>query len=481
MIQAFQLILALCFLVMIHEFGHFAFAKLFHVRVEKFYMFFNPKISLFRMKKFDGKWHFAFLSRNTSEDPEHEWNKHPETTEWGIGWVPLGGYCAIAGMIDETKQSTDLPSDPQPWEFRSKNVWQRMCIIIGGILVNFVAALVIFILLLFANGQSSLPLRNVDRGFYYSEILRSEGFAQGDRILSIDGVEPEDMPDLVQRLIIEGKRNVMVLRGQDTLALTMSEDLGNRYLATQQTFDRQERDKARADEGYQKQHYVLIAEYIPFVIDSVVPGGAASHARLQRGDSLVSVNGLATPSYYELVNQLQLHPCDSVLIDYYRGGNRYRTHVFLGDQCKLAVMPKTKFDYFAIEHTSYTFLEAIPAGIRYGLDYLKMYVKQFRLVFSKEGAQSVGGFGAIGNMFPSFWSWDAFWHMTAVLSLILAFMNFLPIPALDGGYILFLLWEMITGRQPSDKFLERANNIGFYILLALMILANGNDLLKLFF
>ena len=474
MIQALQLILALSFLVLIHELGHFTFAKIFKVGVEKFYLFFNPWFSIVRIKKFDGKWHVKFFAKNEDE----EWSKHPETTEWGLGWLPLGGYCAIAGMVDETHKTEDLASEPQPYEFRSKPAWQRMLIILGGILVNFIGAIVIFIMLLWQWGQDTLPLRNVTDGLYYSEIMQAEGFEQQDKILSINGEEPEVLQDVVQAIIIEGKRDVVVLRGSDTISLTMSEDLGTRYLALQNEFDKAEREKHRADRSYQKKHYVLISEWIPCVVDTVLPDNAAFYAGLQKGDSLVAVAGVPTPSYMQMTQELQRHPCDSITIDYYRNGELQTARVFLGDQCKLGIAAKIDFDF---EHTSYNFFQAIPAGIKYGWNILAMYVKQFRLVFTKEGAQSLGGFGAIGSLFPASWSWYAFWHMTAFLSVILAFMNFLPIPALDGGYILFLLVEMITRRKPSDKFLEKANEIGFWILIALLIFANGNDILKLFF
>ena len=475
MIQAIQLILALSFLVLIHELGHFTFARIFHVRVEKFYMFFNPWISLVRFKKFDGKWHVKFFAPNEDQD----WNQHPENTEWGIGWLPFGGYCAIAGMVDETHSTDDLAKEPQQWEFRSKPAWQRLLIILGGILVNFVGALVIFSMLLWHWGQDTLPLRNVTTGLYYSEIMQAEGFEQQDKILTIDGVEPQELSDVVQAIIIEGKRDVIVLRGKDTIRLSLSDDLGTRYLAQQNAFDKAEREKHRADRNYQKRRYVLIAEWIPCVVDTVLPDNAAFFAGLQKGDSIVAVNSVPTPCYIQLTEELQRHPCDSVTIDYYRQGALQQAHLFIGDQGKIGIA--AKFDIFELEHTNYSFLQAIPAGIKYGWDILEMYVKQFRLVFTKEGAQSLGGFGAIGSMFPAFWSWYAFWHMTAFLSLILAFMNFLPIPALDGGYILFLLVEIITRRKPSDKFLERANEVGFWLLLALLIFANGNDILKLFF
>ena len=478
MIQAIQLILALSFLVLIHELGHFTFAKIFHVRVEKFYLFFNPWISLVRFKKFDGRWHVKFFAKN--EDAE--WSKHPETTEWGIGWLPFGGYCAIAGMVDETHSTEDLGAEPQEWEFRAKPAWQRMLIILGGILVNFIGALVIFTMLLWHWGQDTLPLRNVTTGLYYSEIMQGEGFEQQDKILAIDGQEPETLTDAVQAIIIEGKRHVTVLRGStDTVQLVMSEDLGTRYLALQNEFDRVEREKKRADKTYQKQRYVLVAEWIPFVVDTVLPDNAAALAGIEKGDSIVAVAGVPTPCAIQVPQELQRHPCDSVTLDYFRAGEKHTAHLFIGDQGKIGVGPKNQLAYFELEHTDYNFLQSIPAGIKYGWDILAMYVKQFRLVFTKEGAQSLGGFGAIGGMFPSFWSWYAFWHMTAFLSIILAFMNFLPIPALDGGYILFLLVEMITRRKPSDKFLEKANEVGFWILIALLVLANGNDILKLFF
>ena len=474
MIQAIQLILALSFLVLIHELGHFLFAKIFQVRVEKFYLFFNPWFSLVRFKKFDGRWHVKCFAKNDDE----EWSKYPDSTEWGIGWLPFGGYCAIAGMVDETHSADEMSAEPQDWEFRSKPAWQRLLIILGGILVNFVGALVIFSMLLWHWGQDTLPLRNVTSGLYYSEIMLNEGFEQQDRILAINGEEPGTLSDAVQAIIIEGKRDVTVLRGTDTVALTLSEDLGTRYLAMQNDFDKAEREKARADKQYTKRHFVLMSEWIPCVVDTVLPDNAAYYAGIEKGDSIVAIAGVPTPSYMQMTNELQLHPCDSITIEYYRKGEYCVTRAFLGDQCKLGIAAAINFDF---EHKSYTFFEAVPAGIQYGWSILAMYVKQFRLVFTKEGAQSLGGFGAIGSMFPSYWSWYAFWHMTAFLSIILAFMNFLPIPALDGGYILFLLVEIITRRKPSDKFLEKANEIGFWLLIILLIFANGNDILKIFF
>ena len=293
MIQAIQLILALSFLVLIHELGHFTFARIFHVRVEKFYMFFNPWISILRIKKFDGKWHVKFFAKNEDE----EWATHPENTEWGIGWLPFGGYCAIAGMVDETHKTGDLATEPQEWEFRSKPAWQRLLIILGGILVNFIGALVIFTMLFWHWGQDTLPIRNVTTGFYYSEVLRGEGFEQQDKILTVDGVEPGTLTDVVQAIIIEGKRDVTVLRGTDTVALTMSEDLGKRYLAIQNEFDKTEREKKRADDNYAKQRYVLITEWIPFVVDTVLPEMLSPEYRKETVSSPLQVWRLHAPSW----------------------------------------------------------------------------------------------------------------------------------------------------------------------------------------
>lgn len=514
MIQAIQMILALSFLVVIHELGHFTFARIFKVRVEKFYVFFNPKISLLRAKKINGKWQIRFFAPNvepaavpyldevtkepkidkkgntiyrpmTDEElqalPKDDWRRYPDNTEWGIGWIPFGGYCSIAGMIDETKSAADLPSEPQPWEFRSKNVFQRLCIIIGGILVNFVAAICIFGLLIFHWGTDELPLENAKQGFYYSELMQQQGFRQQDRILMIDSVAPESLGDVVNSLIIEGKRNVTVLRGKDTLRLTMSKSLGTDYLAIMNETDRIEREKARKDKSYEKRNYVLISYFYPSIVDTVMSNGAAYYAGIAKGDSIVSIDSVMTPSFIQMGIELRKHPCDSITVGYYREGEYMEAKMFIGDKCKMGIAVRGLNDYVELKHTDYSFWEAIPAGIQQGMDILKSYVKQFRLVFTKEGAQSLGGFGAIGKMFPKDWSWFSFWYMTAFLSLILAFMNFLPIPALDGGYILFLLFEMITRKQPNDKFLEIANNIGFWLLLVLLIFANGNDLFKAFF
>ena len=432
--QWVQLIIALSFLVVIHELGHFAFARLFKVRVEKFYMFFNPKMSLFRMKKVDGKWRFAFMQPNvaaaaveqkdptTNEPkkdekgnilyrpmtmdeinalPEGDWRRDPDNTEWGIGWVPFGGYCSIAGMVDETKAATDLPSEPQPWEYRSKKAWQRMLIILGGILVNFVAALIMFGAILHHWGEDSWPISQMDRGLYYSPLMEQEGFRQQDRILLIDSVEPEYLADVVEALIVEGKREVTVLRNEDTIRLCLSEDLGIRYLAVANENDRAERARAHQDKTYQKRPYVLISYFIPFVVDSVLENHAAYFGGMQSGDSVVSICGVETPCTVMVQNELAKHPNDSITVGFYRNATYMEARLYIGNHAKLGVTMQPLSAFYEPEHKQYGLLESIPAGIRYGWNVLESYIKQFKLVFTKEGAESLGGFGAIKNMYPT--------------------------------------------------------------------------------
>ncbi len=492
-IRALQLILALSFLVVIHELGHFTFARIFHVRVEKFYMFFNPRFSLFRMKKLGGKWRFRFFAPNvesnmvemkdeagnpvldkkgrqryrpmTDEEidllPEDDWRREPDNTEWGIGWLPLGGYCSIAGMVDETTGADGLPSEPQPWEYRSKNTWERLPIIIGGVLVNFIAALAIYSGILFHWGEEYIPVENAEYGLQFSNVLVKQGFEQGDKILYIGSRVPDTKADIVEWLIVDGERDVTVLRGNDTLRLEMPADLGKQVLGS-------------GEKG-------IIDYRFPFVVSQLADNSPAAKALMMAGGSVLSVNGIPTPAFQDVQAELRKYPCDSITVSVYRPEEGILDlRVYLGDEAKLGVYPKSSLEYLNTRKIEYGFWESIPAGIKYGWDILVSYVKQFKLVFTKEGAQSLGGFGAIGSLFPPVWDWHSWWLMTAFLSIILAFMNIIPIPGLDGGHVFFLLWEMITGKKPGDRFLEIANTIGFWLLFALLIYANLNDILRLF-
>lgn len=496
LIRAFQLLLALSFLVVIHELGHFVFARMAGVRVEKFYIFFNPRFSLFRMKKLRGRWRFRFFAPNVESSmveqldesgnplrdkkgnplyrpmtdaelaalPEDDWRREPDCTEWGIGWLPFGGYCAIAGMVDETTGADGLPSEPQPWEYRSKKTWQRLPVILGGVMVNFVAALLIYSAILWHWGQEYIPLSSAEYGLQYADVLVEDGFMQGDRILSIGGRVPDTQKDVVEWLVVDGEREVTVLRGTDTVSILMPSDLAARVL-----------ESGSAS---------LVDFRFPFVVESLVPDGAAAKALLMSGDRVVAVGGVSTPAWQDVTMLLAQHACDSVSLSILRSENGVDTllnvRTWLADEGRLGVYTLSPLAFLQTRRIEYGFWESFPAGASYGWNVLVSYVRQFRLVFTKAGAKSLGGFGAIGSLFPPLWDWHAFWLMTAFLSIILAFMNIIPIPGLDGGHVFFLLWEMITGHKPGDRFMEIANNIGFWLLMALLIFANLNDVLKLF-
>ncbi|HHT22394.1 MAG TPA: RIP metalloprotease RseP [Bacteroidales bacterium] len=483
-IRAAQLILSLSILVVLHELGHFGFSRLFKVRVDKFYVFFNPKRSLIRAKKINGKWQVKFFAPNVppnerikldadgnpmmdgkhhvmeqvplSELPEGDWRRYPESTEWGIGWLPLGGYCKIAGMVDESMDTTQLAQEPQPWEFRTQSVWKRFWIISGGVIVNFLLALVIYAAILFTWGRSYLPLENLKYGLNFSQTMIDAGFRDGDKIIDIDGRVPVQLGDAVEMILIDKAEVVKVERNGTPINIELPTDLTQKVLASQKA---------------------AISYRMPFVIDTVISGSLAAKANLRVGDSLVAINDKQINMQQEVVRELADMKGQNISLDYYRDGILYRAKMKLGEDGKLGVGWK---NYFKIEREEYGFLEAIPAGIKMGVDRLVGYVKQFKLVFTKEGAKSIGSFGALGQLFPPTWDWLSFWEMTALISLILAFMNFLPIPGLDGGYIMFLIYEMITRRKPSDRFMEVAQMVGMGLLMLLFVYAIGNDIFRAF-
>ncbi len=490
MIRALQLILSLSILVFVHELGHFFFARLFKVRVEKFYLFFNPRFSLVRAKKVRGRWQVRFFAKNVplNERPkvdadgdtvlnangdavyepipveelaDDDWRKYPETTEWGIGWIPLGGYCKIAGMMDESMDTTQLNQPPRPWEYRSRPAWQRLPIICGGVLFNFIAAVVIYIGLLYANGKDYFPLDNARYGLEYTQLMLDNGFENGDKMIAIDGLPVTDRAAVAEALLVDGKREVTVVRCEnETVKILLPSDFTQQVLA------------AGND--------ILFEIRQPFVVYDVLQDTPADRAGLQPGDSITGINGKELFIFQDIAAELALSKNTTATVDFVRHGQPMDARVSLGEDGKLgvSVFPFTAF--MPVEHIQYTFWQSIPAGIQYGWETLTGYVKQFKLVFTKEGAKSLGGFGTIGQLFPKMWDWTIFWYMTAFLSVILAFMNILPIPALDGGHIVFLLYEMIARREPSQKFMEYAQMVGIFILIALVLYANGNDLLKLF-
>jgi regulator of sigma E protease len=434
LIKAFQLILSLSILVIIHELGHFLFARLFKVRVEKFYLFFDAWFALFRFKP-----------------------KNSET-EYGIGWLPLGGYCKIAGMIDESMDKEQLAQPPQPHEFRSKPAGPRLLIMVGGVLFNFILALFIYSMILFAWGDTYLPLKNMKLGMDYSETFHKVGFQDGDILVRTDRTELERFDEDALREVAKARTTTVLRQGVET-TITIPEDMMKRVMS-----DRK---------GFAAVRFPMIVHTFP---ENDSP---AALAGLQTGDTILSVNGLPTPTVYDVRTQLALNKNQEITLGFNRKGLeqslRFRT-----DTAGLIgiIMQHDPNQIYATVTLTYNFFESFPAGIRLGVKTLKGYVGDMKYVFTKEGASSIGGFGAIGSLFPSAWNWRAFWMTTAFLSIILAFMNILPIPALDGGHVMFLLYEVITRRKPSDKFLEYAQIAGMLVLFALLIYANGNDLFR---
>jgi len=450
--QVIGLFAGLGILVFVHELGHYMFARFFNTRVEKFYLFFNPGLSLVRMKKIEGRFRFSFLS---SKAPD-EWAAHPDVTEFGIGWLPFGGYCSIAGMIDETKSAKDLASEPQPYEFRSKPAWQRFFIIIGGVIMNFVTAIVLYIAILFSWGKEYIPLENAKYGLAFSDAAQYAGFQNGDKIVAVDGTSPYILTDLIKKLLLDNPKEVVVLRNNELDTLHLKQDNWKRLLGDQ-----------------------FCSYNFPFVIEEVTPGYPAALAGLKQGDSLVGIDSLSINLFYDFQTELKYAKNKEVAIHYYRGDSLQEVSVLVNEEGKIGASVNPN-KYLQTVTETFGFMEAIPMGVKEGVNQLTFYIKQFKRVFTKEGASQLGGFITIGKFFPKTWNWEHFWAMTALLSVILAFMNILPIPALDGGYILFILIEMITRRKPGDKFISYANTVGFAILIALLLYANGMDLLRLF-
>ena len=442
LIRALQLVLSLSLLVIIHEGGHFFFARLFKIRVEKCYIFFDPWFSLFKFKP-----------------------KNSET-EYGIGWLPLGGYCKISGMIDESMDTEQMKQPPQPWEFRSKPAWQRLLVMIGGVLMNFLLALFIYSMILFTWGDQYIALKDMSYGMKFNETAREIGFRDGDILVSADGKELTRYNVDMLRSLAEA-REVVVLRDGKKEQILMPE-ISLLEIA--------------------KEDPPFVDMLIPNVVDSVLADGGFAKAGLQKGDSLIAFNGTPLHSWNEFTEQLgelrlrsevEQKSSASFSLVYSRAGVRDTVNVTTDDQFK--VLAYSMNPGYQPTRLTYGFFESFPAGVALGINTLKGYVNDMKYVFTKEGAKSVGGFGTIGSIFPKVWDWQRFWSMTAFLSIILAFMNILPIPALDGGHVLFLLYELVARRKPSDKFLEYAQMVGMFLLFGLLIWANFNDILRFVF
>ncbi len=431
LIRVAQFILSLSLLIVAHEMGHFFFAKLFKTRVEKFYLFFDPWFSLFKFKKGE--------------------------TEYGIGWLPLGGYVKISGMIDESMDKEQLAQPPQPWEFRSKPAWQRLLIMVGGVTVNFIMAFFIYAMILFVWGQEYVPMKNAAYGYEFCETALKNGFQNGDKIIAVDGVEYEQLADATNRIVFDHGKRVTIERDGQQMELVMPDNLTEQVLAANEK-------KRFANPIY------------PFVIEQPKPNFPAAKAGFLENDRMLAVNGKATPSANDLVGEIKKNPGKTIRLTIERDQAVQNIDVQVNSDGIIGIALKR--DVLQMKRTEYGFWASFPAGVKFGTNILASYVKNMKLIFTKEGVKQLGGFGSIATLFPTEWDWLSFWTMTAFLSIILAFMNILPIPALDGGHVLFLLYEMITSRKPSDKFLEHAQIVGMVLLLGLLLLANGNDIFR---
>ena len=466
-IKTFELLLALSILIVFHEFGHYFFARLFGVWVEKFYMFFNYKVSLLKWKP--GKYLKWFSTGNEmgamEDDSEDKENKNSwRATEYGIGWIPLGGYCAISGMIDESMNTEAMQKPAKPYEFRSKPAWQRLLIMLGGVLFNLLLAMIIYAGIVYAVGEQYVKFTDATEGMEYCDSAHKAGFIDGDIPLAADGKKLEYLNgDELQTML--SAHEVTVLRNhKDTVHIPIPENL-----------------IFQANEDAQNGQ-AFMAYRLPVVVSQPQPGMGGEKAGLREGDRMIAINGVPTPSYTEFTTELGKNKGKTITLDYQRDGKTMTaTNVPVDGAGKLGILLTDPVKIYKTTVIHYNLLQSIPRGISMGWTKMVNYVKQLKLVFTPEGAHSLGGFGTIGSIFPPKWNWVDFWNITAFISVILAVMNVLPIPALDGGHVLFLLYEIITRRQPSIKFLERAQYVGMFLLFALLLFANGNDVYRFFF
>ena len=436
LIKIIQFFMSLSLLVAIHEFGHFIVARMFKIRVEKFYIFFDPWFSLFKFKRGD--------------------------TEYGMGWVPLGGYVKIAGMIDESMDLEQMKAPVQPWEFRAKPAWQRFCVMVAGVVMNVLLAILIYSGVRYVWGESYMANADAKWGYEFNEAAERMGSRDGDKVLSVDGEELDAVGDLRSMLLLtEGDREVVVVRGGEQMTLNIPFD---------------EMLAMRRNREYED----LYTLRVPFIIDSIASESAAA-AGLRVGDEVVACNEHENVSATTMTTSLlKQYSGDTVTLRVLRAGAEQELQVPVDEDGKIGVMLKA--DMFQPRTREFTLLQAIPAGVSLAGETIADYWEQLKLIFQPKTKmyEELGGFISIGKIFPSEWNWLQFWTMTAFLSIILAVMNILPIPGLDGGHALFTLWEIITGRKASDKFLEVMQYIGLAILFVLLVYANGNDIYRLF-
>ncbi len=438
LIKILQFVLSLSILVIIHEFGHFALAKLFKTRVEKFYLFFDPWFALFKFKRGE--------------------------TEYGIGWLPLGGYVKISGMIDESMDKEQMKQPPQPYEFRSKTSLQRLLIMTGGVVFNFISAMLIYVFVLFAWGETYLPTSNVKYGIVTDSVGYAIGLRNGDKIITVDNQHVEDFLDITGDIVLNNRKSLQVERGGELLNIEIPKEYIPQMI------------KGKGQISYR-------TPFHPMLIKAFQKISPSKDAGVLVGDEITGLDNLHFKYSDEFQNYLLQNRTKEIVVNISRKGNSENIAVTPTSAGLLGISYTSGSldQVFDLKTTKYGFLESIPAGINMGFKTIGDYLKQFKLLFTKDtkAYESLGGFITIGSIFPGVWDWQKFWNLTAFLSIILAVMNILPIPALDGGHVMFLLFEVITGRKPSDKFLEYAQIAGMIILLSLLIFANGNDILRL--
>lgn len=435
-IKVAQLVLSLSILVILHEMGHFIPAKLFKTRVEKFYLFFDPWFSLFKFKR-------------------------GETT-YGMGWVPLGGYVKISGMIDESMDKEQMKQAPQPYEFRSKKAWQRLIIMIGGVSVNIILAVVIYIFMLFIWGEEYLPNKSLKYGISVDSLAIEMGLQNGDKILLVGGNPVEDFGSIPATLLLDDVKNMTIDRNGVEMQIAVSEEVRRKFMKAEKN--------------------TFISPRIPVIVDSIPEESPNIKSGLAKGDQIIGINDSLFQFYDQFKTLAIQNKGKSVTIVALRSADTVRLSAVFNDQGQLGFFTRSPYKLLETSKREYSFFEAIPAGFAKTYEMSVSYFKQLAIIFSPslKGYENVGGFITMGKIFPGVWNWQAFWSLTAFLSIMLALLNILPIPALDGGHVLFLLVEIITGRKPGEKFLTIAQYIGMFLLLSLILFANGNDIFKLF-
>jgi regulator of sigma E protease len=432
-VKAIQLLMSLSLLIILHELGHFIPARIFKTRVEKFFLFFDVKFALFK-------------------------KKIGETT-YGIGWLPLGGYVKISGMIDESMDTEQMQQPAKPWEFRSKPAWQRLIIMLGGVTVNLILGFLIYIMILFVWGKNTLYTEALPLGLDPSPTAKQIGFETGDQLITVDGKKLDNVLEINKLLFLRSVESVTVKHSNGkTEQLSIPENFGNQM--------------------FESGELIPFSPVIPAIIDSILPNSVAAKSGLMPNDKLIFVDDSKISNWTDFKNEMA-DKSQTYTMVYERNRSIDTLQITSDKEGKLGVYPQVSSIQFTNEKLG--IMSSIEEGISFGYWTLHDYIAQFKYIFTKKGASQLGGFGAIGNMFPATWDWKGFWASTALISIILAFMNILPIPALDGGHVMFLAYEIITGKKPNDKFMEYAQMFGFFLLLTLVLYANGNDLYRLIF